>query len=63
VSEDRTDAAEADEDGGGGDEEYEIKALRKTVGSGGKGRDNVATYGTKRPYDLLGFDTPLLDIN
>ena len=26
----------ADEEGGGGDEEYEIKALRKTVGSGGK---------------------------
>ena len=41
------DAAEADEDGGGGDEEYEIKALRKTVGSGGKGRDNVATYENK----------------
>ena len=35
----------------------------ETVGSGAKGRDNVATYGTKRPYDLLGFDTPLLDIN
>ncbi len=33
--EDRRDAAEADEDGGGRDEEYEIKALRKTVGSGG----------------------------
>ena len=37
MQEDRRDAAEADEDGGGGDEEYEkIKTLRKTVGSGGK---------------------------
>jgi len=36
VFEDRRDAAEADEDGGRGSEEYEIKALRKTVGSGGK---------------------------
>jgi len=36
VVEDRRDADEADEDGRGGDEEYEIKALRKTVGSGGK---------------------------
>ena len=34
--EDRADVAEADEDGGGGDEEYEnIKNLRKTVGCGG----------------------------
>ena len=33
---DEGDAAEADEDGGGGEEKYEIKALRKTVGSGGK---------------------------
>jgi len=48
VQEDRRDAAEADEDGGGGDEKYEIKALRKTVGSGGKGRDNVTTYGERR---------------
>ena len=48
MQEDRTDAAEADEDGGGGDEEFEIKALRKTVGSGGKGRDNVTTYGKRR---------------
>ena len=73
--EDRRDVAEADEDGGGRDEEYEINsmgepsgtgkgdALRGSAGSGAKGRDNVATYGTKRPYDLLGFDTPLLDIN
>ena len=38
--EDRRDGAEADEDGGGGREKYEIKALRKTVGGGGK----VATY-------------------
>ena len=36
MSKDRADAAEADEDGEGEDEEYEIKALRKTVGSGGK---------------------------
>jgi hypothetical protein len=43
VQEDRRDAAEADEDGGGRDEEYEVMALRKTVGSGGKGRDNVTT--------------------
>ena len=47
MSEDRANAAEADEDGGGGDEEYEIKALRKTVGSGGKGRDGIATYETR----------------
>ena len=55
--EDRRDAAEADEDGGGGDEEYEIKALRKTVGSGGKGRDNVATYenNKKRLWFLKGY--------
>ena len=36
MPEDRRDAAETDEDGGGGDEEYEIKAPRKTVGSGGR---------------------------
>ena len=36
MQKDRRNAAEADEDGGGGDEKYEIKALRKTVGSGGK---------------------------
>ena len=36
--EDRADVAEADEDGGGGDEgDEKIKALRKTVGGG----DNV----------------------
>ena len=47
MSADRVDSAEADEDGGGRDEKYEeIKILRKTVGSGGKGRDNVATYET-----------------
>ena len=33
--EDRRDAAEADEDCRGRDEEYEIKALRKTVRRGG----------------------------
>ena len=49
MQEDRRDAAEADEDGGGGDEEYEeIKTLRKAVGSDGKGRDNVATYEDKK---------------
>lgn len=32
MSEDRRDDATADGDGGGGDEEYEIKAPRKTVG-------------------------------
>ena len=36
MQKDRRDAAEADEDGGGGDEEYDIKASRKTVGKGGK---------------------------
>ena len=34
--EDRRDVAEADEDGGGRDEKYEIKTLRKCVGGGGK---------------------------
>ena len=36
MQEDRRNAAETDEDGGGGDEEYEINSPRKTVGSGGK---------------------------
>ena len=36
MSEDRADAAEADEDGGGGDGGDEIRALRKTVGDGGQ---------------------------
>ena len=41
--EDRADGAEADEDGGGGDEKYEIMALRKTVGSGDEiKRDRIA---------------------
>ena len=31
--EDRADTAEADEDGGGRNGKYEIKALRKTVGT------------------------------
>jgi len=35
VLEDRRDAAEVDEDGGGGDEGDDIKALRKNAGSGG----------------------------
>ena len=35
MSADRVDNTETDEDGGGGDEEYEIKALRKTVEGGG----------------------------
>jgi len=34
VQEDRTDAAEADEDGGGGDEEYEINSMGETVRTG-----------------------------
>ena len=34
--EDRRDVAEADEDGGGGDEYNEVMALRKSVGKGGK---------------------------
>lgn len=45
MQEDRADAAEADGDGGGGDEEYEkIKPLRKIVGSSGFeiGRDKIA---------------------
>ena len=37
MQEDRRDAAEADGDGGEGDEEYEIKAPRKTVGDREKG--------------------------
>ena len=40
--EDRRDAAEAVEDGGGRDEEYEIKALRKTVGSGDEELSEIA---------------------
>ena len=35
------DVGETDEDGGGGDEKYEIKALRKIVGSGG---DTITKY-------------------
>lgn len=41
MSEDRKDAAKADEDGRGGDEKYGIKAPRKTVGSGG---DTITKY-------------------
>ena len=49
MQEDRRYAAEADEDGGGGDGgDEKIMALRKTVGSGGKGRDHVTTYGKRR---------------
>ena len=57
MSADRVDNTETDEDGGGGDGEYEIKALRKTGGSGGKGRDNVATYenNKKRLWFLKGY--------
>lgn len=45
MQEDRRNAAEADEDGGGGDEKYEIKALRKTVGSGEKYRiEGICNY-------------------
>ena len=39
--EDRRDVAEADEDGGGRNEKYEIKALRKTVGSGAVVGENI----------------------
>jgi len=36
VQEDRRNAAEADEDGGEGDEYNEVMALRKSVGGGDK---------------------------
>ena len=55
----RTVDVAVDEDGGGGDEKYEINsmgenighrekgdALRRSAGSDGKGRENVATYRT-----------------
>ena len=49
--EDRADVAEADEDGGGRDEEYEINSMGGT--SEDKitrdGRDNVATYENNKP--------------
>ena len=41
----RADDAEADEDGGGGDVEDEIKVQRKTVGSGEKYRiEGICNY-------------------
>lgn len=51
MSEDRRDDAKADEDGGGGDEEYEINSMG---GTGEErilrnGRDNVATYENNKP--------------
>ena len=40
MSENRRNAAKADEDGGGGDREDEkIKALRETVGKGGEKKE------------------------
>ena len=39
MSEDRRDAAEADEDGGGGDEEYEINSM------GGTGEHRITRDG------------------
>jgi hypothetical protein len=54
VFEDRRDAAEADEDGGGGDEEYEISMMREPerTGTTRNGRDGIAIYEDKedRPY-------------
>ena len=41
MPDDRRYAAEADEDGGGGDEEYEIKALRRCAGNDG---DTITKY-------------------
>lgn len=38
MSEDRGDAAEADEDGGGRDEEYEINSMGEPVRTGLQGR-------------------------
>lgn len=69
MQEDRRDAAEADEDGGGGDEKYEIDsmgkpvrtgkgdALRRSVGSGDKGRDGIATYRTRKNKNKLWANT------
>jgi hypothetical protein len=49
VSEDRRDAAEADEDGGGGDEEYEINSMGNVEHwTTRNGRDGIATYLTYR---------------
>lgn len=49
MSEDRGVDAEADGDGGEGDEYNEVMALRKTVGSNGFeiGRDKIAEQETK----------------
>ena len=43
MSADRADDAEIDEDGGGGDEEYEINSMENRR-ERWQGRDNVATY-------------------
>ena len=43
MQEDRRDVAEANEDGGGGDEEYEINSMENRR-ERWQGRDNVATY-------------------
>ena len=46
MSEDRADAAEADEDGGGGDEKYEINSMGKpsSTETTRNGRDDIAIY-------------------
>ena len=48
MSEDRRDAAEVDEDGGGGDEGDEIKALRKTVGNRGERNSEKESLSKRR---------------
>jgi hypothetical protein len=59
VFEDRRDVAEADEDGGGRDEEYEINSMGKPSGTGTtrNGRDGIATYedNKKRLWFLKGY--------
>ena len=52
MQEDRRDAAEADEDGGRGDEKYEINSMGEPAGTGTtrNGRDSVATYRNKRDW-------------
>lgn len=49
MSEDRRNAAEVDEDGGGGNEEYEINSKAGTIEDRiiRNGRDGIATYLTK----------------
>ena len=49
MSADRVDNAEADEDGGGGDEKYEINSMGKPsrIRTTRNGRDGIATYETR----------------